>query len=122
MSQIQGRELFFGLVGAVGAHLSIVAKALQKCLSEVGYQTEIIRVIELLRQVEKYRPLLDDDLLDKQYHRRMDAGDDCRKVTGLGDALARLSIAQIRAIRREKNKDKSPDNPVPRQAYILQSL
>ena len=80
MARSDGPELFFGLVGAVGADLKAVAEALQTELREVGYNSHIIRVIKELRFIEQYKNLPDDPL-NERYKAHMDAGDDFRAKT-----------------------------------------
>lgn len=57
---------------------------------------------------------------DRRYETYMDAGDKFRNQIGLGDALARLSIGSVRGKRKSVNGN--PDSPIPRCAYVFQSL
>jgi deoxycytidylate deaminase len=98
-----GPELVFGLVGAVGLDLALVAEHLQRALREVAYGSEIIRLSELLHRVDwdvelkaEARTTRDEYILSHQ-----DKGNDLRKETGRKDALALLAVAAIRVIRAE---------------------
>jgi cytidine deaminase len=98
-----GPELVFGLVGAVGLDLALVAEHLQRALREVAYSSEIIRLSELLHRVDWDAPLLleSDTTRDKYIQNHQDKGNELRKCTERGDALALLAVAAIRAIRAD---------------------
>jgi len=120
MIPLQGPELFFGLVGAVGSRLSSITKGLKHSLARVSYQLEVVRSIDLLLLIEEYDQIMERTPEDRRYTTYMDAGDKFRTQMGLGDALARLSIGFV------KNKRKSitghEESPIPRCAYVFQSL
>lgn len=116
-------ELFFGLVGAVGTDLSKISAALRDALRRVNYTTTDVSLIEQLAPIKRYSRSLQRKSIFKRYLARMDAGDDFRDRTGLGDALALLSIISIRAKhRRHSRGSRSLRKPIPRRAYILKSL
>lgn len=122
MDRNQGPELFFGLVGAVGADLETVAEILQRALEKVAYSSRIIRVIKELHQIHGYDNLPVSPLQER-YRADMDAGDEFRQKLDLGDALARLSIVSIREKHRKPmSSERRGDQPIPRCAYILRSL
>lgn len=118
ISKNQGPELVFGLVGAVGSELTFVSNALSDSLKSVGYDSQIIHIIKLLHELDKWKDLpktpLDDYICAHQ-----DAGDEFRRTTELEDALIRLSLGAIRNIRKEASGE---NKPLSNCAYILRSL
>ena len=114
----QDPELFLGIVAPVGADVDRVCEGLLEALKSFGYKLEFIRVIEQLKQFEKY--LKNEAVaLDKQIEGRMNAGDNFREKTGRMDALAILSLSAVitfRAHKRSKNK------AISRQVYLFRSL
>lgn len=115
----QGTELFFGLIGAVGTDTKRVAKELEKTLFSVGFSSDTIHLIDLVYKVTE--SLVPSDLTyEKKYHQLMTKGTDFRKKLNRNDALALLSIMEIRDL-REKQSGK-PNIMAPKRAYILRSL
>jgi hypothetical protein len=111
-------ELFFGLVGAVGTDLKLVATVLEEELSRVSYKSEHIRLSQLLADCDKYKYL--KDLVgtpeDQRIDEHMDAGDQLRRTMERGDSVALLSIAKVREIRAPS------DEALPARAYVFNSL
>jgi cytidine deaminase len=120
--EYNGPELFFGLIGAVGTDLRNVQSVLFRELQTVSYLPHEIRLSSLLKECEKYQHLESED--NKPEHIRirsyMDCGDDFRKVSGRGDAVALLAMGKVRDLRNEMLDD--PSKPVPGQAYVFNSL
>lgn len=114
-----GPELVFGLVGATGTDLGLVAKTLQQVLATFGYEIESVRVIELLEESPRWAALPDSPE-ERRIEARMDAGDEFRLLVGNGDALARLTIGRLRDLREKRTGD--PRRPESRRGYILRSL
>lgn len=109
----------FGLVGATGTDLGLVSRFLCQVLATFDYETEIIRVIELLEAFKKWAELPGSPE-EKRISERMDAGDDFRKQLGNGNALARLAMGRIMDLRAERTGDtKQPEGP---RAYVLRIL
>jgi deoxycytidylate deaminase len=98
-----GPELVFGLVGAVGLDLALVAEHLQRALREVAYSSEVIRLSELLHRVDWDAPLLleSDTTRNKYIRNHQDKGNELRRRTERGDALALLAVAAIREFRAD---------------------
>ncbi len=118
-----GPELFFGLVGAVGTNLDIALTSLCDSLRNTNYSCKVISVIDQLKGFKKYSAWLAKSSEYERYIKRMDAGDDFRSISGLGQALSLLSIIAIREQHRKVYSEKrSPKQPIPRCAYIFKSL
>lgn len=115
-----GPELFFGIAGAVGTDLQAVCDGLTAALVQVEYESEVIRLSDLLDWIDwstvEDPPEIDDDTVDRHIETRMDAGDVIRERLSRGDAVALLGVQEVRALRD------SEDQPVPRKAYIFRSL
>lgn len=78
------REAFFGLIAPIGVDLDAVTLALTRSLSNIGYNTNEIRLTDIFRKYPhwydvKYKT---EELKYKKYIR---AGDDLRKDTGRDD-------------------------------------
>src|ERR1700760_1130617 len=103
LEPIEGPELVFGLVGAIGTDLDQVADALTEALRRVNYRTHVVRVSSLLHQLPKYRAL--ERQTFKSHFERikeyMRAGSEVRAIVGRGDMLALLSVAKIRELREK---------------------
>jgi len=116
----QDPELFFAIVGPVGANVDGVCDGLAEALKGFDYRVEPIRVIEQLKQFDTY--LTNDP--ESEYERskyRMDEGDKFRKDMGRDDALALLSLSAVVRFRHRKLSS-SNRRTVPRQAYLFRSL
>jgi cytidine deaminase len=120
-----------GLIGPVGADLSLVRDTLAAELLKVGYTTHRIRVSSLLHEIEKYSSLtnLEGESEESRVQRHMEAGSELREKTKRGDTLALMAVSQIRQIRAQANASKEeipaeerPNMPLHRTAYIVDSL
>jgi deoxycytidylate deaminase len=114
-----GPELVFGLVGATGTDLGLIEKNLRQVLATFGYETDVVRIIELLGVFTRWADLASNPE-ERRIEARMDAGDEFRLRVGNANALARLSIGKIRDLREERTGD--PKKVEGRRAYILRSL
>jgi cytidine deaminase len=112
-------ELFIGIVGAIGSDLNLLCSALKESFSHVFYKFTEIHVIEQIHLFARWKTLPEKPLEDR-YRSHIAAGDQFREAFGLGDALARWSVAALREIRRETNGD--PNEPISRIAFGLRSL
>jgi cytidine deaminase len=118
----EGPELFFGLVGAVGTDISAAAAQLTLELHRVDYKAKVIRLSRLLGDLPRFVHLqaLAEAPEDERIDAHMKTGNVLRALADNGDAVARLGINEIRAVRETLTQD--PNKPAPRTAYILQSL
>src|SRR5665213_2692709 len=116
-------ELVFGIVCAVGGNYRKVEKALTNLLKQYGYEPDVIRISEFLKD---YRDKLglDTTISDgDEYERiksRMEVGNEARKKTGHQELLALTSLAEI-ASRRKVKVDGLPE-PMKRTAHVLLTL
>ena len=90
LDPIKGPELVIGLVGPLGANLTLVSEILQNELSVVDYQSEIIQVSSLLHEIKQYHPLKNSLTEEKRINKHMDYGNKFRHQLRCGDALARI--------------------------------
>lgn len=114
-----GPELIFGLAGAVGTNLGLVAKALSESLSEFSYKSKEIGLSDLLHRIDKWKKIPSASE-DERIRKHMDAGNSFRRAVNRGDALAILALGAIRKQRRFINQD--ANKVIPRFAFILRSL
>jgi deoxycytidylate deaminase len=119
ISNSKDPELFIGLVGAVGADLETLCSALKDSFSQVHYTFKEIHVIEKIHLFKRWGSLPEKPL-ETRYRTHIAAGDEFREAFGLGDALARWSIAVLRDIR--KIETGNANEPLTRVAYGLRSL
>lgn len=124
LTAVEGPELVFGLVGAVGTDLYQVGEVLAEQLSRVGYRAHTIRLSRLISQVPRFASLADLDFPSdfEKIREHMKAGSELRALAGRGDALALLSLIQIRALRQQDHGVREVPPPGSRTAYILKSL
>jgi deoxycytidylate deaminase len=119
-----GTEIIFGIVGAAGTALPEICDSLKKALEKVSYHAHPIRLSHELHGLEPYADL--SKILDQQeaINAYMDAGNELRQKTR-SDVMALLGIAAIRVYRRDNGgglPEEAEDQPLPRTAYILNSL
>jgi deoxycytidylate deaminase len=116
-----GSELVIGLVAPIGTDLDTASTAIIASLNDVHYSSTVISLSSLLDDIpDKPWGDLPQTPRDTRYNKYMDAGNRLREDVNRGDALAILAVSAIREMREQKNK--SPNSPIPRQAYILKSL
>lgn len=129
-------ELFLALVAAVGTDLDRVTTVLKNCLSEMNYDSKVIRLSSLLHQFQRWRTLPIKPL-DLQIDRHMTAGNEIREIMKNGEAMASLGIWQIenerlinsglpvvppKRVRKGSLRDLMRGLPIPNRAFILRSL
>ncbi|MHB8874397.1 MAG: anti-phage dCTP deaminase [Myxococcaceae bacterium] len=115
MSDRPAPEIVVGLVGAVGTPLDTVADQLERSLARVGYKSLKITLSKLLRDIKKYRDMIDETSEATRIATSMTAGTDFRTTLDRGDALAGLAVGEIRKLR-------GGDSPRDEHCYILRSL
>lgn len=112
-------ELIIGLVGATGTDFETVTSSLRVALSVVGYELEVVHIIELLKTFSHFASLPDSPL-EVKVEARMDAGDEFCRLLDCGDALARMAMGRILHLRSERTGDAG--TPASSVAYVLRSL
>lgn len=114
-----GPELFFGIVGALGADLPQLSRTLRETLKDFDYASTEIVLSDHLRELNAFSdtPI---SPLDDRIEALQKAGNTLREKTGRGDAMAVLGMAAIREERRAiaGNAEVS----VPRHAFVIRSL
>ncbi|KGD12693.1 putative cytidine deaminase [Burkholderia pseudomallei] len=111
--------MVFGLVGPTGVDLTIVCDALQAHLTSVRYEPFVVNLSKLIPRIakpNKFDPANEYDRIKSL----MKMGTKLREDTGQADIVARLGIAEIRALREVRNNN--PLKPIPRAAYIVRSF
>jgi cytidine deaminase len=116
-------ELVFGLVGAIGTDLRLVATRLGSLLAdEFAYTTSQVGLSDLLETIAWSDGRdLSPEPEDLRIQARMDAGRDLCQRWGEHDALAQLATLRISQLRDQLNGDTS-GRPLRRHAFILRSL
>jgi len=112
-------ELVVGVVGAVGSKLGYVQESLQSAFVAAGYRAELVHLVELLHEIDKWESLPETPE-DLRLERHMDAGDEFRSLISSDDALAVLGVGEIRKQRQKLTGN--PAEPAKRTAYIVKSL
>jgi deoxycytidylate deaminase len=108
------RELFFGLVGAVGTDQATVDDQLREILSSFNYETHSIRLADLLEDWAPYKKELKKSPADDYIESHMDAGDELRERTARPDVLSVLALEKIADIRSKSSHQ--------RRAFIFRSI
>lgn len=120
-------ELVVGLVGPLGADLHGAAALVELQLGRVGYTADkTISLSGLLDLVERDPPLpAPGSPHDEYVEERQKAGGELRELTGRGDALAVLAVAEIARRRAGHQRSQGIDDPSePPQAigHVLRSM
>ena len=117
-----GPELVIGFVGAAGTDLKQVGELFDRELARVDYRTDIVRLSDLLLDCDKYRDLrgTQTEPQDERIRKLMGAGDDLRRTSTRGDAVALLAVGRIRQLREDRGG--ANGRPLPRHAFLLHSL
>ena|SRR5438045_6565375 len=86
LGQVDGPELFIGLVGAIGTNLPLVVEALSEELRELSYDPHEIHLSHLIRPIPEFKFLagLDGGPQEIRIQKYMDAGDALRRNMGSG--------------------------------------
>ena len=117
--EINGAELVFGLVGAVGTDLDRLTDALAEALASVGYRCHVIRLSSLLHEFKQWSGLVSVRSEETRIEKHMDAGNEFRGKINSGDALAVAAIGSIKEYRSEGSISKEP---LKRQSFVLRFL
>lgn len=129
ISEVHNPELIFGILGPIGTPIAGVVSELAKELSHVGYQSEIIHLTNLMRQIE-IGCSVDESEFDTRYKSLIKYADTLRERCEHDGALAGLAITEIQRRReiqlRKKLNGSSPEVieniPALGTAYIIRQL
>ncbi|MVT53906.1 hypothetical protein GPL17_25875 [Bradyrhizobium yuanmingense] len=121
VDRIPHPELFFGLVAPVGVDLDMIIEVLNTELILQKYDTSIIQVTEIMRDVPSNIVLKDEPYLDRINSRIEYADEICSRVER-EDALAAITITAIQSIREGLNRELSEKKgtPLPSDSKALQ--
>jgi cytidine deaminase len=97
-------ELIFGLVGPIGVDLELVTGLLEDTLRDVGYDTTILRVTDLMREVPAEIEIYKQPHI-KSFRSRIEYANKVCEILERSDALAILAISAIREVRRQQHRD-----------------
>jgi len=115
IENVERPELFFGLVGAVGAPLKWVSQHLTTELQKNGYNCNVIKLSDFLSEIKLGKP---NPVPENPYERLnclMDRGNELRARANGGEVLALLAASKI-------NKLRSNDEPLEGSCFILSQL
>ena len=112
-------ELIFGLVGPIGVDLEAVTDELREALQRVGYDSQIFRITDLMREV-KVGLALDATGYVESFQQRIAYANKVRQQVGRNDALAILAISAIRQFRQATGG--SAEQPLSKKAYIIRQF
>ena len=116
-----GPELFFGLVAAIGTDLDRVTDILIAALVDVAYDTQVVRLSDLLKEIRS-GPALDESTRENRYRTYMAKGTYLREQTKRGDALAVMAVRRVQQLRATGGAGGRSSEPRSRTAYVLRSL
>lgn len=112
-------ELIFGLVGPIGVDLEAVTDELSEALRTVGYDSQVFRITDLMREV-RVGLSLDATGYVESFQQRIAYANKVREQLGRNDALAILAISAIRQFRLASGS--SAEQPLSRKAYIIRQF
>lgn len=124
-------ELVFGLVGPIGVDMGMVEAKLKSALTAVGYRPKMIRVTDLMRQIDVGIQLESSADPLKHYESRIDYANAVRERCENDAALAALAINKIRNIRvsvrlsdYQVDTETEPlaDRPLAKYAYVIRQF
>lgn len=129
ISEVHNPELIFGILGPIGTPVEDVVNELSQELSHVGYESEIIHLTKLMRQIDIGCDVNENEF-DARYESLIKYADTLREHCDHDGALAGLAITEIqrrRELRIHKNPDtasNSHEDPIPAlaTAYIIRQL
>ena len=85
-------ELVIGLIGPIGCDLELVINVLDDEIKKINYNSDEVKLSELLLLIDQYRNVLKYATEDERYHAYMKKGTQLREDLGRGDAIALLGV------------------------------
>ena len=127
LTEIKYPELFIGLVAPIGVDTKEISLILKNCLKQVGYNSTVIKVTELMKSINTGIELHESPL-EKRYNSYIDYANKVRELLNNekndkskgNDAMAMLTIARILDERRATTG--SDTKPIEKHAYIIDQL
>jgi cytidine deaminase len=129
----RSNELIFGLVAPIGVNLELTTDVLAQSLKEFQYETQVVRVTTLMKQMEIGLPFDGPNHID-QIKCRIEYANKVRRELK-NDALAVLAVSAIRQLRKLGNLEilmkagKKPDESgyyeeqfLNNQAFVIRQL
>lgn len=113
-------EIFIGLIGAVGTDLSNVFKIIEDRLKKYNYECIKIRISE-----DVISNFSNKENFKSEFYRishYMEMGNKIRRDSKDNSVMALASSARINEIRAEKNGSVEDARPLPRVAFVIQSI
>ncbi|MGY5150355.1 MAG: anti-phage dCTP deaminase [Candidatus Nitrosopumilus sp. bin_68KS] len=117
--QQKDQELFFGIISPVGALKTKVTNSLETKLINSNYQIKNVKISELLKSIDGLPINVIETNTSLRINSLMDRGNKIREKLENGSALAQAAIWKIRGIRESVVNQ---ETPIPRTAYIIDSL
>ncbi len=119
ISDADGPELVFGLVGPLGCDLDELFNVLRDALKSVGYTSEKIHLSNLLRETTVWQEM-EPQSWDKEIEHKQRIGNALREKSKCAEALAICGIRDIRRKRAIRTREEA--KPSRRHAYIIRQL
>lgn len=117
-NDVKAVELFFGIVSPVGIDTEASVNILKSALQSVGYDAHHIKLSKQLRALNPQLSQISDE--SERILEHMSKGNEARAKIKRGDAVALLSLPEVKSV-RDKNK-KDEEKVAYRNAYIFDSL
>ncbi|MAJ62794.1 MAG: hypothetical protein CBB62_01840 [Micavibrio sp. TMED2] len=134
-NSVEQHELIIGLIAPIGVDLDIVKDAIEKTLLIMSYNTNYIKITNLMESINKQK-VISHPFIDS-YESKMSYANELRRDYG-NDILARLAIARISNIRSKIFAKKAKEDQInlslinsrkdkyipeiPRNAYIIRQI
>ncbi len=112
-------ELFFGIISPVGALKTEVKNSLETKLINSNYKIQNVKISDLLKSIGGLSTQIVENNTSLRINSLMDRGNVIREKLENGSALAQAAIWKIRGIR---DSVENQETPIPRTAYIIDSL
>ena len=100
-------DLIFGLVGPIGVDLEYITQSLSDSLVSYNYNSDVIPLTRLMRDINCSKSITDTDDLALSYSMKIDYANELRHNFKANDILAALAVNAIRKRRRELSDDRS---------------
>lgn len=122
LDAIEFPELVFGLAGPIGVDMDALTATFMKALSEVGYDSSVVRLTSLFKKgaVDADLPARKPASCFNDFMWKMDSANALRRASSDSAVLARLAIVELRQRRRELTGDAAVVSS--RRAFVIRQL